>query len=109
VTPGGLRVLTDEQLREAWEDGCTEEEIAEMSGESAEEIRYRRRKVLRLRKRPDKWVPTPEEIAEATARIQEGWSEATREARRVSPEPSWSVPRVALADTELGGAEEDWA
>lgn len=101
--------MTDDELREAWEDGCSEEEIAEMYDEPVEAVSYRRRRVLRLRKRPEKWVPTPDEIAEATARIQESWSDATREARRVCHDKPWEVPRIVMSETELGVAEEDWA
>ena len=100
--------MTDAELKEDWEDGLSESVIAAKYGLEQAEVTVRRR-FLRLRKRPQKWVPTEGEIAAAAARIQEGWSETVRESRRVSPRATWSVPVVSVRDVpgvdgdEIGG------
>jgi hypothetical protein len=49
------------------------------------------------------WIPTPEEIADETARIRATWSEGERQRRAVRC-PPWAVPevttRTARSDVE---------
>lgn len=48
------------------------------------------------------YLPTPEEIAEAAAKIREGWSEAEHNKRAAKKRTNWSVPEV-----KAPGFEED--
>lgn len=89
--------MTDEELSDDWDDGLSENEIAEKRGVPLAVVTERKR-ALRLRKHPEKWVPTEQEIAEAAAQIRRGWSEATRESRRVAARPTWTVPVVNVDD-----------
>lgn len=89
--------MTDEELRDDWEDGLSEEEIAAKRGVPLPAVLERKR-ALRLRRLPERWVPNEEEIAAAAAKIRDGWSEAVRESRRVVPRSTWSVPVVSVRE-----------
>lgn len=89
--------MTDEELQDDWEEGLSEEEISVRRGVPLLTVKERKR-ALRLRRLPERWVPTEQEIAAAAEKIQAGWSEAVRESRRVVPRSTWSVPVVSVKE-----------
>lgn len=45
-----------------------------------------------VRRSLPEYVPTQQEIEEATAKIREEWSDAERESRKIGPVDSWEPP-----------------
>jgi len=46
----------------------------------------------------ERYIPTPDEIAEECAKIREGWSEERWERQRVNAERGWMPPVIGTRD-----------
>lgn len=87
MTPDELAAAKDRanqkrRLRRLWASDCSFEEICEEMGMAEDEMReYAAALGLADRPEPDFFLPTPEEIKEATYRLRMSWTQAERDAR----------------------------
>lgn len=85
-------ILTANQkraIRRMWNHDLSTEEICDELGFSMQQL-FAAAQMLGLpdRVEPDVYLPTPEEIRLACAKIREGWSQSERESRRSA---AWSI------------------